>query len=45
MSNIDNTEVEKFSKLAEEWWKLDGDFKPLHRINPVRADYIDSKSN
>ena len=45
MSNIDNTEVEKFSKLAEEWWKLDGDFKPLHRINPVRADYIDSKSS
>ena len=45
MSNIDNTEVEKFSKLAEEWWKLDGDFKPLHRINPVRADYIDYKSS
>lgn len=44
MKNIDVSEVEKFSKLAEEWWKIDGDFKPLHKINPVRANYIDSKS-
>ncbi|MEK9650093.1 MAG: bifunctional 2-polyprenyl-6-hydroxyphenol methylase/3-demethylubiquinol 3-O-methyltransferase UbiG [Gammaproteobacteria bacterium] len=45
MNNVDITEVEKFSRLSEEWWKLDGNFKPLHRINPVRAQYIHSKQS
>ena len=43
MDNIDKQEVKKFSELAENWWNKDGDFKPLHIINPLRADYIKSK--
>ena len=36
----DKTEVEKFAKLAEDWWNPNGKMKPLHRFNPVRIDYI-----
>lgn len=35
---IDTGEVERFSKLANEWWNPDGKFKPLHRFNPVRLE-------
>ena len=41
--NIDQQEVQKFSELAEKWWDKSGDFKPLHIINPLRANYISSK--
>ena len=41
--NIDQEEVQKFSELAEKWWDKSGDFKPLHVINPLRANYIASK--
>ena len=41
--NIDQQEVQKFSELAEKWWDKSGDFKPLHIINPLRANYIGSK--
>ena len=41
--NIDQQEVQKFSELAEKWWDKFGDFKPLHVINPLRANYIASK--
>ncbi len=41
--NIDQQEVQKFSELAEKWWDKSGDFKPLHIINPLRANYIASK--
>ena len=41
--NIDQQEVQKFSELAEKWWDKSGDFKPLHVINPLRANYIASK--
>ena len=41
--NIDQQEVQKFSELAEKWWDKSGDFKPLHVINPLRAEYISSK--
>ena len=41
--NIDQEEVQKFSELAEKWWDKSGDFKPLHIINPLRANYIASK--
>ena len=42
MSNntINKEEVEKFSKIAEEWWNPNGKFKPLHKFNPIRIDYI-----
>ena len=41
--NIDQQEVQKFADLAEKWWDSSGDFKPLHVINPLRAEYISSK--
>lgn len=44
MSNIDQQEIKKFSDIAEEWWNKDGDFKPLHVINPLRANYIKEKT-
>ncbi len=43
MPNVDQKEIKKFSDIAEEWWNKDGDFKPLHVINPLRADYIKEK--
>ena len=42
--NIDQNEVNKFAEIAEKWWDPTGDFKPLHVINPLRANYIDEKS-
>ena len=45
MSNIDQQEVKKFSDIAESWWDRNGDFKPLHVINPLRASYISEKIN
>ena len=38
--NIDPKEKEKFNKIAEEWWDPSGKFAPLHKINPIRANYI-----
>ena len=38
--NIDPKEKEKFNKIAEEWWDPSGKFAPLHKINPLRANYI-----
>ena len=43
-ANIDNAEIEKFERLASRWWDPNGDFKPLHRLNPVRANYIDERA-
>ena len=43
--NIDQNEVNKFAEIAESWWDPTGDFKPLHVINPLRANYIDNKSS
>ena len=45
MSNVDQQEVKKFSDIAENWWDINGDFKPLHVINPLRASYISEKIN
>ena len=39
-TTIDPTEIAKFEAMAAEWWDLDGKFKPLHMMNPVRLDYI-----
>jgi 2-polyprenyl-6-hydroxyphenyl methylase / 3-demethylubiquinone-9 3-methyltransferase len=33
-------EIDKFNNLAHEWWNLDGEFKTLHQINPIRLDFI-----
>ena len=41
--NIDQNEVNKFAAIADSWWDPTGDFKPLHVINPLRANYIDQK--
>ncbi len=43
--NVDSKEINKFAKLASRWWDKDGDFKPLHDINPLRLNYIDDKCN
>lgn len=45
MSNIDQAELEKFDAIAENWWDAEGDFKPLHAINPLRLDFINSHVN
>ena len=42
-STINKEEIQKFSKLAEEWWDVKGKFKPLHMFNPIRIDYIIGK--
>ncbi len=39
-TTINNNEVKKFNQIAEEWWDPNGKFKPLHKFNPVRLDYI-----
>ncbi len=43
--NVDPAEIEKFSALASRWWDLEGEFKPLHQINPLRLDYIAHQAN
>ena len=40
MSNLSKKEIEKFSKMADEWWDPSGKFKPLHKFNPIRIQYI-----
>ncbi len=40
MSSINKKEIEKFSKMATEWWDPKGKFKPLHKFNPIRIKYI-----
>lgn len=42
-STIDQAEVDRFSALAAEWWNPRGKFKPLHKFNPVRLEYIKEK--
>ena len=38
--NVDHEEIAKFEAVASRWWDLEGEFKPLHRINPLRLGYI-----
>ena len=40
MSTINKDEINKFSKIADEWWDINGKFKPLHMFNPTRIEYI-----
>ena len=39
-NTINKKEIEKFSRIAEEWWDPSGKFKPLHKFNPIRIKYI-----
>ena len=41
-STINKEEIQKFSRLADEWWDVKGKFKPLHMFNPIRIEYITS---
>jgi len=43
LTTVDKTEIEKFSKLAKEWWNPKGKFKPLHLFNPARISFIKDK--
>lgn len=45
MSNVDATEIDKFSELAHRWWDPNSEFKPLHDINPLRLGWIDQHAN
>lgn len=44
-NNVDPHEIEKFSALAQQWWDLNGEFKPLHLMNPTRLNYVSDKSD
>ena len=39
-ASVDEAEVAKFAALAEDWWDLEGPFRPLHQLNPVRLQFI-----
>ena len=43
MTTINKAEIQKFSNLADEWWDVNGKFKPLHMFNPIRIEYITDK--
>lgn len=43
--NVDQQEIEKFDAMAARWWDVDGDFKPLHRLNPLRLNWIADKAD
>ena len=40
MTTVNKEEIQKFSAIAEEWWNVNGKFKPLHMFNPIRIEYI-----
>ena len=39
-TTINKEEIQKFSNLAQEWWDVNGKFKPLHMFNPIRIEYM-----
>lgn len=43
-ANVDQQEISKFDALASRWWDPDGEFKPLHQINPLRLSYIETRA-
>ncbi|MBV7297661.1 bifunctional 2-polyprenyl-6-hydroxyphenol methylase/3-demethylubiquinol 3-O-methyltransferase UbiG [Enterovibrio paralichthyis] len=43
--NVDPAEIQKFEDMASRWWDLEGEFKPLHQINPLRLNYVIERSN
>ncbi|MCL1142476.1 bifunctional 2-polyprenyl-6-hydroxyphenol methylase/3-demethylubiquinol 3-O-methyltransferase UbiG [Shewanella gaetbuli] len=44
-NNVDLQEIAKFEAMAQTWWDPNGEFKPLHQLNPLRLNYIDQKAN
>ena len=40
MTSVNKKEIDKFSKMADEWWDPEGKFKPLHKFNPTRIKYL-----
>lgn len=44
-NNVDPNEIEKFSAIASGWWDTEGEFKPLHQINPLRLNFIQQQCN
>ncbi|MDN7124221.1 bifunctional 2-polyprenyl-6-hydroxyphenol methylase/3-demethylubiquinol 3-O-methyltransferase UbiG [Pseudidiomarina terrestris] len=44
-NNVDPKEIEKFGALASRWWDPEGEFKPLHQINPLRVDFIQRQAD
>ncbi len=44
-NNVDPQEIHKFEQLASRWWDRDSEFKPLHDINPLRANWIDQHAD
>ena len=45
IKNLDHDEVKKFDELAAKWWDPEGEFKPLHQINPLRVGFINERAN
>lgn len=43
-ANVDPAEISKFERMAHRWWDPEGEFKPLHQVNPLRAGYIDLRA-
>ncbi|MCG7496092.1 bifunctional 2-polyprenyl-6-hydroxyphenol methylase/3-demethylubiquinol 3-O-methyltransferase UbiG [Vibrio sp. Of7-15] len=43
--NVDPAEIKKFEDMASRWWDLEGEFKPLHQINPLRLSFVLDKAN
>ena len=43
MTTVDKIEIEKFSRMAQDWWNPNGKFKPLHLFNPPRISFIRDK--
>lgn len=43
--NVDPSEIEKFSAVASKWWDMEGEFAPLHKINPLRTQWILDHAN
>jgi 2-polyprenyl-6-hydroxyphenyl methylase / 3-demethylubiquinone-9 3-methyltransferase len=43
-ANLDSTEIAKFDAIAARWWDPEGEFRPLHAINPLRLDYVDGRA-
>lgn len=43
--NVDPAEIKKFEDMASRWWDFEGEFKPLHQINPLRLNYVLDNAN
>ena len=43
-ANLDSAEIAKFDAIAARWWDPEGEFRPLHAINPLRLDYVDARA-